>query len=95
MTNFPSLKNKCPLSMSSAYRSVHAIEGEGISKLSLVAIRLVCSLNDGNSAEEMFTSFKTILNGECQKQNSSTILEFWDWLQRELESLLVSRLLRL
>jgi hypothetical protein len=51
---------------------------------------MVRELNRDTNTEEMFTHFKELLNGKCQRQNASDILEFWFSLQASIKSLSVS-----
>lgn len=88
--------NRCPLSMVAANSKAiiePQIGQDGVSMLSLAAITLVGKLFDGTNTEEMYTSFKKILNGKCQKQNSSEFLALWRSIQSKIDKLSVCRLL--
>ncbi|CAB4021682.1 Hypothetical predicted protein, partial [Paramuricea clavata] len=90
-------ENPCPLSVAAYSKAIiePQIGQKGISMLSLAAITLVGERFDGTNAEEMYTSFKEILNGKCQKQNSSEFLAFWRSLQSKMEKLSGSQLNKL
>lgn len=84
-------ENKCLLSKTAAYK---AVELEGINMLTLASILTVAlKQNNGRNSEEMYSSFKTLLNGTSQEQISTEILEHWNTIKSSVEALPVSLLL--
>ncbi len=93
-TNFVpifSSEKSCPFSAIAGHKTVIETE-RGMNMLSfhVTVITMASKLNHGKNAEEMFTCFKQLVNGKCQRQNSPDILAFWRSLQTSVGKLSVS-----
>ena len=83
-------ENKSLLSKTAAYKAVELEEMNMLTLASLLTVAL--KQNNGKNSEEMYSSFKTLLNGTCQEQISTEILEHWSTIKSSVEALPVSLL---
>ena len=84
-------ENKSLLSKAAAYKALELEEMNMLTLASLLTVAL--KQNNGKNSEEMYSSFKTLLNGTCQEQMSTEILEYWNTIKSSVEALPVSLLL--
>ena len=80
---------KCPFSIVAGHETTIEMN-QGSLSYHVAMMSMVRELNRDTNTEEMFTHFKELLNGKCQRQNASDILEFWFSLQASIKSLPVS-----
>ena len=83
-------ENKSLLSKTAAYKDVELEEMNMLTLASLLTVGL--KQNNGKNSEEMYSSFKTLLNGTCQEQISTEITEHWNTIKSSVEALPVSLL---
>ena len=85
-----SSEKKCPFSKIAGHETAIELQPErNMLSFHVTTMVIARELNHDTNRKEWFTSFKKLLNGKCQRQNSSDVLDFWHSLQTSVKELSV------
>jgi hypothetical protein len=81
-------RKKCPLSNIAAHdKAIEMDRAKNMLGYLVILITMVSNRYQNVNNDEMLACFNELLNGKCQKQNSSDILKFWRSLQESVKRL--------